>query len=81
MVTGKRTYKNMLIRSLTVTTDVQSENALMFVAECQQVLLVQVRVVSVPRGRQRNGKKTGSLDQKGQKQVRNRSAARILFGS
>lgn len=43
--TGKRAYQNMLIRDLTVTTDRQSENTLMVVAQLREVLLVSTQTV------------------------------------
>lgn len=69
LVTGKRTYKNMLIRSLAVTTEAETENILMFTAELRQVMLVTVQSVAVPRSRQKYGNVTGGVDQKGQKQL------------
>ena len=41
LVTGKRTYKDMLIQSLTVTTDQRSEFALMADIHCRQVIIVK----------------------------------------
>lgn len=69
VVTGKRSYENMLIRSLSVTTDKETENVLMVTAELREVLLVSAQAVSVPRSRQKNGHKTGKLTQSGQKQL------------
>lgn len=46
ILTGKRSYKNMLFKSLSVTTDQETENALMVVATCRQVLIATTRVVS-----------------------------------
>lgn len=43
VLTGKRAYKNMLIRSLQVTTDRTSENALQVVATLRQVILVSTK--------------------------------------
>lgn len=43
VVTGKRSYVNMLIRSLQETTDVTSENALRVVIQCKQVILVSTK--------------------------------------
>jgi len=40
--TGKRSYTNMLLKSLRVDTDRESENTLMVTATLQQVLLVRV---------------------------------------
>lgn len=50
--TGKRAYKDMLIRELTVTTDRQTENLLMVTATLRQVIIVSVQTVrinSVPK--------------------------------
>lgn len=41
LVTGKRTYSNMLIKSLAVTTDRDSENCLIVTAILKQVTIVQ----------------------------------------
>ena len=46
--TGKRYYNNMLIRMLTVTTDKQTENVLMVTAACQQIIVVQTKLVQMP---------------------------------
>lgn len=82
LVTGKRVYANMLIRSLTSTTEEGSENALIFTAELRQVLLANVATVAVPRSRQRYGAKTGGVDQQGQKQAEpvKRSGLDYIFG-
>lgn len=41
--TGKRYYTNMLLRSLTVITNEEAEFALMFRAQCQQIILVSTQ--------------------------------------
>lgn len=46
--TGKRKYTNMLIRSLTTTTDKESENSLIISATCKQVIIVSTQLVAVP---------------------------------
>lgn len=48
VVTGKRTYHNMLFAELSQTTDVHSENALIIVARCKQLTIAQAQVVTVP---------------------------------
>lgn len=48
LVTGKRTYSNMLLETLSVTTDEKTENVLSFVADFQEVLLARTQIVSVP---------------------------------
>lgn len=46
--TGKRVYENMLFKSLSVTTNLESENSLMLVATCRQVIIVNTQTVTVP---------------------------------
>jgi hypothetical protein len=47
LVTGKRTYANMLIERLIVTTDHQSEFSLMTQIGCRQVIIVKTATTSV----------------------------------
>jgi hypothetical protein len=47
VVTGKRTFSNMLIQRLVVTTDEKSEYALMAQIECRQVIIVGTQTVEV----------------------------------
>ena len=46
--TGKRVYKNMLFKSLSVQTDYRTENALLVTAVCREVILVTTSEVTVP---------------------------------
>lgn len=85
LVTGKRTYTNVLIKSLSVTTDKETENILLVTAELKEVIMASVQAVAVPRSRQKNGHKTGGVDQRGQqqlerKEVKKISAANLIFG-
>lgn len=43
LITGKRNYEKMLLRSLDVTTDKDSENALFVEAQFQQVIIVKTQ--------------------------------------
>lgn len=47
VITGKRTYSNMLIRAIEVTTDKTSENVLMCVLTLHEVLITQTETVTV----------------------------------
>jgi len=47
VVTGKRSYSNMLIERISVTTDEHSEFALMASITCKQVFLVKTQVTDV----------------------------------
>lgn len=46
--TGKRVYRNMLLRALTVTTDKTTENALFILAVCRQIIIVPVTAMVIP---------------------------------
>lgn len=48
VVTGKRSYTNMLIISLTQTTDASSENVLAISMQMRQIITVAVETTSVP---------------------------------
>ena len=45
IVTGKRKYDNMLIQSLSTRTDNTSEYALIIIAKCRQIIIVQTSAV------------------------------------
>lgn len=47
--TGKRLYEDMLIRTITMVTDVDTENALLLELELQHVILVDTQTVQVPQ--------------------------------
>lgn len=81
LVTGKRVYSNMLVKSLAVTTDAQTEHVLLVKAELQEIIIATVQAVSIPRSRQRHASRTGSVEEKGQKQTEpvSKSALAILF--
>jgi hypothetical protein len=46
--TGKRTYQNMLIKSLATTTDQRTENSAIIRITCRQILMAQTQTVTVP---------------------------------
>lgn len=71
VVTGKRLYENMLLESVTCTTDAATEKALVVTASCREVIIVRTRTASVPpRNRHKNAARTGGTADKGQKQAR-----------
>ena len=85
VVTGKRQYKNMLIKSLGQTNDVQTENILSINMQLQEIFITAVEVTSVPeRSRQRNPGRTGATENAGQRSAqetpRKRSAVAALAG-
>lgn len=71
IITGKRKYTNMLIEKLNVTTNADTEHALMVTAVCREVIIVRTQVMEVPtdRDRHRNPAKTGGTADKGRKQA------------
>jgi hypothetical protein len=75
IVTPKRIYKDMLMTSLGMTTDKQTENCLAIHAAYQQVILVPVLATTVPRIKQKNPASTGATQNGG-----NKSALFTLLG-
>jgi hypothetical protein len=69
IVTPKRIYKSMLIASLGQTTDRATENILKITASFQQVVLVSVQTVQVPKGLQRLSKITQGTSNVGRKSI------------
>ncbi len=74
IITGKRKYSNMLLRSLTTTTNQETEHCLIITATCRQIIIVQSRIVTVPpQSQQRSPEQTAPVLNKGTQQP-NRSA-------
>jgi hypothetical protein len=46
--TGKRVYTNMLFTSITVPTDIKSENSLVVTLQCKEIIIVTTQVITVP---------------------------------
>lgn len=70
VVTGKRIYKNMLIMSLSQSTDSSSEHILKIDFSLQEVILTAVEVVTVPpRERQRMPAQTSGKAAGGNKKL------------
>ena len=84
IVTGKRTYENMLIQSLGQTTDATTENALSLSFKCKEIITVSVQTAKIPpRKVQKKLKKTAQTEKGGQKQPQPeppKSALRTLWG-
>lgn len=81
VLTGKRQYTNMLLKSLSVDTDRDSENILMVVATCRQVIIVATQVVSVSNDPevQQNPEKTTPIQNQGSQQLKTGDS--FSFGS
>lgn len=70
IVTGKRVYKDMLFKSIGVTTDVTKENILSVIGDFQQVILVDIEETNVPvRSKQKIPQKTDMTENKGDKKA------------
>lgn len=70
ILTGKRQYSNMLIKSISETTDEKTENVLVVSITCREVLIVQTQVTVLPaQAKQAAPKKTAQTAQKGVKQL------------
>jgi len=86
VVTGKRSYKNMLFKSLGQTNDVRTEFVLSINATLQEVFITSLEVVSVPeRKKQKTPGKTGATENAGQKKAqpaepKKKSALKALAG-
>lgn len=70
VVTARRKYSNMLIKSLTVITDEKTENALMVTAVCQEIILVNTVTTTVPPADvQKSPQKNAPVQNTGTKQT------------
>lgn len=58
--TGKRAYENMLVKSLVVTTDKETENVLSVTATLRQVILVKTQLLSTSQAPAANQKEAPS---------------------
>lgn len=69
--TGKRKYESMLIKSLTVETDIKSENSLQVVLVCRQVLIAftTVQAITAPATDQAEPETTAAPIEAGTKQA------------
>lgn len=87
VITGKRDYKNMLIKSVSTTTDMKTNSVLFITCDLVEVIIVSTQTGSVPpRARQKHAGKTGGTDKAGTKQAatvtepKKKSALATLFG-
>lgn len=64
--TGKREYENMLMQSLALTTDQETEDALMVVARFREVIIVETRTASAaPQEQQASPEQTAEPQDRG----------------
>lgn len=67
IITPKRIYRNMLLSTLTQTTDKNTENCLAISAAFQEVIIVKVSTTQVPRTRQKKAGSTSKTENAGKK--------------
>lgn len=67
--TGKRQYTNMLIKSLQVETDINTENLLMIKAVFQKIYIVQTETLSLQADVQQDPEDTASMTKGGERQL------------
>lgn len=66
LVTGKRSYQNMIIRSCSTTTDKETENSFIATLVCREVLIVNTQVVSItPRDVHKTPQATAPVEDMG----------------
>lgn len=68
ILTPKRKYTSMLMTSLGMTTDKNTEHSLAIQLTCQQIIIVNVTTTQVPRIRQKQPAATGKTEPAGTKQ-------------
>ncbi|RQS22456.1 MULTISPECIES: phage baseplate protein [unclassified Burkholderia] len=78
--TGKRRYKNMLIQSISVTTDAKTENSTIATLHCREVIIVQTATTTLmpalaPAENHALPQKTAPIQNTGVKQPQASSAA------
>lgn len=67
VITPKRTYYNMLLESLSQTTDKKTENCLSIAAVFKEVIIVPVTTTIIPRDQLRNAANNGATQKAGRK--------------
>lgn len=63
--TGKRLYRNMLIRSLSTTTDATTENALIVTVVLREIIVVRTKAARLKPQAQANPAKTAPVVERG----------------
>lgn len=80
LVTGKRSYQNMLIAALSTTTDNESENALIVTATMREILIVDTSVVTLaPKEDHADSAKTGDVENAGTKLPQEKPSVSLLY--
>jgi hypothetical protein len=70
LMTGKKTYPNMLIASISQVTDVKTEHALMATVVCRQIMIVRAATTTIaPRQQQAAPQATSATTNGGDRQT------------
>jgi hypothetical protein len=81
VTTGKRTYSNMLLKSLSLTTDKNTENVLSLSADFKEIIVAELETTTMPaRANQKMAATTGSTSNvgvKNAKKVSNEQSAQL----
>lgn len=81
VVTGKRLYSNMLIRSIEVTTDRTSENVLMAVLTLREVIITQTQQIAVAdKADMKEGANTSAVINSGTKAAKPQNESLLSSG-
>ncbi|HCR1151935.1 TPA: hypothetical protein OMU40_004013 [Klebsiella aerogenes] len=81
VVTGKRLYSNMLIRSIEVTTDRTSENVLMAVLTLHEVIITQTQQIAVAdKADMKEGANTSAVINSGTKAAKPQNESLLSSG-
>lgn len=80
LITGKRSYQNMLIASLAVTTDNATENSLLVTATMREILIVETSTVTLaPADVHADPEKTAATTNTGVKQPQEQPSVSLLY--
>jgi hypothetical protein len=66
IITGKRSYSNMLFTRLTTRSDDANANSMVLECECREIITVNTQTVTVPNANQATPTETGGLSNRGQ---------------
>lgn len=77
ITTPKRLYKNMLMTSLNLITDKNTEKCLALNVAFQEVIIVDISTVSVPRSQQRDPATTAATEKAGVKNAKSTLRATV----
>ena len=82
VVTGKRIYRNMLIKAISETTDKTTDKVLSIKMDLQEIILVAVSTVKIPassqkKAAQKEPKRTGQTENGGREKESQRIQPRL----